>query len=352
MSALALLLLGAVATARPALPNDLHTFLRDQAGFSEKDLQAVQQGEIVTRLLDAGDRPEVAIVGVMHLEAYADVFARVYENPENFMNADPVVQFGVFASPPRVSDLHEFSLDSSDLAAIRECRVGDCDIKLPASAIERLGQEVNWQNPESKKQVNEMFKQMLVDYVSAYELGGNAALGQYDDQKYPLRIADEFHELLEESSYILDSLPEVREYLEGVPQVSSPDAVSLVSWSKRQYEKLRPIVCLNHVVWFTVPEGAIRNVMASKQLYASHYFEASLELMAVIDDDEVEETPGMYVVYVNRSSLDALRRSAPPGMKDRMRHGLRDRVDTEMTSVKSRLEALGQQGPSSGEGKP
>jgi hypothetical protein len=134
--------------------------------------------------------------------------------------------------------------------------------------------------------------------------------------------------------------------------VPAPGAVSLISWSKRQYEKLRPIVCLNHVVWFPVSEGTIKNVIASKQLYASHYFEASLELTAVIADDEVAETAGMYVVYVNRSRLDALRRSAPPGMKDRMRHGLRDRVETEMTSMKSRLEALGQEDHSSGEGKP
>jgi len=263
-----------------------------------------------------------------------------------------VVEFGVFNSPPRVSDLRDFSLDSSDLVAIRECKVGDCDIKLPATAIERVAQEVNWQSPEGEKQVTEMFKHMLVDYVGAYQMGGNAALGQYDDQKYPLRIADEFHELLEESGYFLDSVPEVHAYLDSFPQANVPGAVSLISWSKRQYEKLRPIVCLNHVVWFPVHEGAMRGVIASKQLYASHYFEASLELTAVIDDDQVEETAGMYVVYVNRSRLDALRRSAPPGMKDRMKHGLRDKVDQEMTSIKSRLEALGQHGHSSGEGKP
>jgi hypothetical protein len=45
-------------------------------------------------------------------------------------------------------------------------------------------------------------------------------------------------------------------------------------------------------------------LIASKQLYASHYFEGSLGLTVLIDDSTAEG-PAVWIAYFNNSSVDA-----------------------------------------------
>jgi hypothetical protein len=63
-------------------------------------------------------------------------------------------------------------------------------------------------------------------------------------------------------------------------------------------------VTITHLIVYRPPAGGAHAAfLASKQLYASHYFEGSLGLTAVVQSGE----SGVDVVYHNRSRLDALR---------------------------------------------
>jgi hypothetical protein len=45
---------------------------------------------------------------------------------------------GVFDNPPQLSNLKDFSFDSDDIEALKNCKPGDCLIQMPASSIDEL----------------------------------------------------------------------------------------------------------------------------------------------------------------------------------------------------------------------
>jgi len=336
MNTLALLLLGVLSSGRP-VDSELHTFLRDRIGFSQSDLQGLEQGEVLTRLLDSDGNTEIAVFGVMHLRLPPETFVEQYRDIETFISAGQVESFGKFDTPPLLENLDGLTLEPSEIEDIKECEVGSCKMKLPASVIERLQKEVDWSKSDYQDRAEELIRQTLVDYVQAYLIGGNTAMGQYDDQKNPLRLADEFHELLLESHYLYEYVPELHSYLEFYPNCDLPNSEDFIYWSERKYDRLRPIVSLNHVTIVSRPRGKIKTMIASKQIYANHYFEASLELTALIDDEVVGDSSGFYLLYLNRSRFDTLRKSGPPGMRERIRGGVLEKMGETMKSTKAQM---------------
>jgi hypothetical protein len=276
----------------------------------------------------------------MHLEVPAEFLVEQYRDIGTFMRANQAAQIGTFDNPARLEDLRGLTLEASDIQAIRECEVGDCDLKMPATVLDRLHREVDWSKSDFQQRVEAAVGQMLVDYVTAYRAGGTAAMGQYDDQQYPLRMADEFRELLGESRWLYEFAPEFQNYLERYPLASLQDVDDFLVWTKVKYEKIRPIVSVAHSTIYKRSQGKVRTWIASKQIYASHYFEASLELSALVEEAEGAERPGIFLLYLNRSRLDTLRRSGFVGKKHTVRSELLKKVDQEMKSTKVMIETL------------
>jgi hypothetical protein len=79
--------------------------------------------------------------------------------------------------------------------------------------------------------------------------------------------------------------------------------------------------------------------MASKQIYASHYFESSLGLTVTV---EVEESPNptFYLLYFNRSRSDGLRggfSGLTRGIvKGRARSGAQDNLEKIRRTIEER----------------
>lgn len=78
-------------------------------------------------------------------------------------------------------------------------------------------------------------------------------------------------------------------------------------------------------------------MIASKQIYASHYFDASLGLTFLLGSDKA---PIVYVMYLNRSRSDALR-GGFSGLKraiveSKMLQGMEENIK----AMRQRLESL------------
>lgn len=95
-------------------------------------------------------------------------------------------------------------------------------------------------------------------------------------------------------------MPEVRRYLLEYPKVTMPGFRSFLYWQETEFG-LKPIIRINHVA---VREGSDGTVVASKMLYASHYFWTGLELRALLPDSG--RGPGFWLITVNRSRSDGL----------------------------------------------
>ena len=96
--------------------------------------------------------------------------------------------------------------------------------------------------------------------------------------------------------------PELKTYLERFPAQSLPSAQDVFYWVKENYG-MAPVVSLVHGVVYSPPSRPDRTMVVQKQLYASHYYDASLGLTLLAPDRTAAEA-ATYVVYLNRSRID------------------------------------------------
>ena len=82
--------------------------------------------------------------------------------------------------------------------------------------------------------------------------------------------------------------------------------------------------------------------MASKQLYANHYFDGSLGLGVFVEGSQGPATSGSYMMYLNRSRADALQ-GWFLGIKRNLIGGrVREALVKNLKLVKQRIESYGQ----------
>lgn len=283
--------------------SEFHQILREKAAFTETDFAALQQGQTVVRLMPILNKREVAVGGLTSLRVPADVFLQSYRESMAQRSNPAILEIGRFSHLPMPADLETLTFEDRDIEDLKECAVGDCKIKLSARMIERLHQEIDWQAPDYRIQAAHLLKQMLLEYVRDYLARGDSALIEYHDQPGEVRLTQEHDALIAAPGYINNLLAEFREDLKD-----SKSQVSLVEntivWSKIKFG-LKPVIALNHIMVYQRAHASGPQVLvASKQIYANHYFDSSLALTAFVNIPGAN--PGSFLLYENRSRADGL----------------------------------------------
>lgn len=306
--AVSLILLLCTLPARAQnLPGRFQELLQKHFKVTEENLASLERGEAVTKVLKTRERKEVAALGMVRVNASADLFIDKFRDIVAFKKSAAVLQIGKFSNPPRLDDLNSLSLDPCCLDAIKNCEVSRCEMKMSAEMMERFRKELNPSAPDYKERANTLTRRTLFDYVKAYMQVGNPALIEYHDQEHGVRLADQFRSLLEQYRFLADYAPEFHKYLEEFHKASSPDVEDFIYWSKESYG-LKPVLSITHVAIYKRTLGNRTEVLiASKQLYANHYFEGSLGLTAFVEGSQGPSSSGSYLMYLNRSRADALR---------------------------------------------
>jgi hypothetical protein len=295
-----------VSVASPAAQSD--AFVDDllrQERFSAADLRARDAGQAVVKSLDTPVRRELAHFGIVYIGAPADRFVDRFGDIERFERGPGVPQIGRFSDPPRLEDLASLTLPEQDVAALATCHPGDCDLKLSAAAISRFRNQVNWSSPNAALRANAAAREMILDLVRAYQANGNDALGSYADGNEPLPAAEQFRALLTSGHRLPLPVPALIAYFEEYPRSRPPGATDFFYWSVVDFG-LKPTVRVNHVVIYPLagrPSG-VSHVIAIKQLYASHYFQATLELRFLVDAARSPDRRGFYLLSITRSRID------------------------------------------------
>jgi len=276
---------------------ELQQLLQQKAAFNETDFAALQRGESIARLAPVQDKREVAVSGLVRLRANADEFLRSYRDSLTRKNNGGMLEVGRFATQPSINDLQNLTLEPEDIEDLKECVVGDCQIKLSAAMIERFAREINWQAPDYAQQVTQLFKSMLVDYVRDYNARGDAALIEYNDKQNEVRVVDEEHALSRVSGYLNDLVGNASPGASDLRPVEQ-----MIIWSKIKFG-LKPVIAINHITIYKRDREFGPQVLAvSKQIYANHYFNAALALTGFV----TVAGPTSYLVYENRSRADGL----------------------------------------------
>jgi hypothetical protein len=292
-----------VGLAQRSVP-EFHKILREKEAFDETDLAALDQGENVVRVLPVGDKREVAVCGLMSLQASPEVFLQSFRETMAQKSNPAILEIGTFSSTPTLDDLRALTIENGDLEDLKECVVGDCQLKLSAMMIERFQKEVNWEAPDYRVQATLLLKLMLLDYVRDYLARGDVALIEYNDKPKIVRLAEEQRALKASSSYIYDVFNKFSQHVRGFPLSKTPNVENAIIWSKVKFG-LKPVIAINHItIYKNEKEAGPQILIASKQIYANHYFDSSLALTAFLNIPGAN--PVSYLFYENRSRADGL----------------------------------------------
>jgi hypothetical protein len=311
-------------------------FIQSTVALSERDLAALEQGRAIVKTLPGTSKREVTTAGAVRISGSAASFVSQFRTLEGFKRSSFIQQISRFSDPPRPADLDALELDEDDVTALRSCRVGDCDVRLPAEAIRRFEQEVDWRSPDARGRAVALYKSLLLGYLADYQRAGIERLVTYDDRKTPTRLAAETLDLQALQRSPLDHVPPFRHYLLQYPRASLPRTENFFYWSKEAFG-FRPVLGLNHVSLHTTDRGEV--TIVTTQIYASHYMDGQMGVNTLVP---VAGGPGgqaFYWLYFNRARIDNLEgllgTLSRPIIQRRARSGLA----RSMTDSKRRMEA-------------
>jgi hypothetical protein len=326
----------AVRVERSELPELPRQFLLSAAGFTSADIARLDRGEAIAATLDT-DRREVAVAGAVRVNAPVERLIERSRDVRNLKNSESVLEVGTIGALPRAADFDALTFEEYDLATIRDCRPGDCGVRLPADSMARFEREVNWRASDWRQQAGALWRRVLADYTSGYRANGQSALAEYRNKEVPLSVATEFDVLFDRSRAFEPSAPGFFRHLRNFPTAPLDGVEDIFYWSKTDFS-VRPVVAVTHLSLYRIPSVSpierTSALIATKQIYATHYFDAALGLTLVFDDG----SGGFYMVCVNRARTRSLSSFMRRLVRSTVQRRSREALEHVLRSTKTALE--------------
>ena len=316
-----------------ALPPALDAYLTNSVKLDAEARAQLLAGSPVTKLLESDPSKEVAVFGAVWVNAPIERYLAAVADIERFESGPSFRVTKKVSSPPRLEDFAKLSLTDDDVKDLKACRVSQCQVKLGESAIEQMRREIDWTKPDARDQANRLARQLAFEYVTEYLKGGNDTLAVYRDSDRPTFVAKEFETLINGLPPVSESVQSVRQYLLAYPRAALPESDSFIYWQDAEFG-LKPTIRINHFVTARIPEGAI---VASKMLYASHYFWTALEFRVLLRD--AARGDGFWFVSENRSRSDGLTGFTGRVVRGKVRSGAEKGSQSQLELTKRTLEA-------------
>ena len=314
------------------LPAQLDAYITKYAKLTAQQRNQLLAGQPVTQMLEADPSREVAVFGAIWVTAPAARYVAMAQDVERFERGGSFRITKRISSPPRLEDFAQLELPADDVAALRTCRVGDCDLKLSEGTLNRAQREIDWSKPTAKADVEALARRQALQYVNGYLEGGNAQLAVYRDDQRPTFVAQEFSSMIERLPSLSEFLPDLKRYLLDFPKATLPKASSFLYWQEAKFG-LKPTIRINHVV---ITEQPTHVAVASKMIYASHYFWTALELRVLVPDPA--RGPGFWFASVNRSRSDGLTGFVGRLIRGKVRGEAEKGMTAALSTTKRRLE--------------
>jgi hypothetical protein len=264
----------------------------------------IDGGAAVVDVLPAGDR-NLAVFGAARVRADSDRLVTWTRRIDLLQRGRYMPTIGRFSDPPRLEDLDGLVLDDVDLEDIRRCRPGDCGVKLSADEIEQLQRTIAGSGSEWQPAVQAQFRRVMLERARTYLEDGYERTEAYLDRRAPVLPGPEF---LTVAALTRDGTlqePRLLDYLEAFPRGEQSSAESFLYWSTEALGSGKPIVSITHVAIVRgVDEGYPESLVASKQVFATHYLSASLSLTGIT---RPSANGWRYLLYTRHSRVDLFR---------------------------------------------
>ena len=312
-------------------------------GFTSQDLATLQSGGVITRA-DSGTSGEMVTQAAVKIRVPHDSVVNYYGQMIAYVDGQVTLGFNRFSTPAVVDDVAKLSFDRDEIETLKRCRVGRCDIRLGGAGLSALQAAVDWNAPDYQEKANAFLRKSAVDYVNAYRTRGDEALVTFDDRSKPVSLKTEWSALLANSTQFHALMPELARYLSTYPKQPLAGARDVIYWIRENYG-IKPIsktvTSIVHGVIYTPPSQTDRTIVAQKYIYASHYYDASLALAAIVSGTE-NGAPVSYILYTNRSRGDLLRGGGFGSLtRNTARSQARKAAEDTLTTIQQVLEKSG-----------
>jgi len=270
--------------------------IHENAEFDSADFAKLEQGHPAVTVLPARHKQEVAVYGLVRVDAPAERFLQSFRDTMATRSNSAILEIGRFRSVPSIDDLSTLTMEREDIEDLKSCVVGNCELKLSAEMIDQFQKTVEWQSSDYATQATDLYKRMLLDYVRDYLTRGDEALIEYADKSRTVSV-------LQGQRALLSSLPAF--FHQSRQDGNSFSTVeNAIVWSKIKFG-LKPVLAINHIMIFkNKQEFGPEILILSKQIYANHYFNGSVGVTGLARNSA--GTDEHYLFYENHSLADAL----------------------------------------------
>jgi hypothetical protein len=309
---------GVSVSAAQGLP-DAERFLAERFAFTPAEIARARGGEPVGKLLNTGERDQLAIGGAVRLDGDKARLADWIKNIAHFRGSAELGMARVIDSPPTPRAFADLALDAADLAAIAACNATECALRLSSPSIAEFNSKVSWGTPQANGQANALMRTMLAGYAAAYLERGDAAIG------------NGFGELLQGATSFNEMVPQLADYLRRFPAATLAGVEQRLYWSAMPTEK-GSILALHQLALYRPAAGAI--VIADKTIYASRYFDSGA---LVISLQDAADGRGYYLIAGSRVKSSALTGAAASVLKRQIQRSAVDTIQMYLVWLRDSL---------------
>jgi len=284
---------------------ELSKYFQQDVKLGEDQIAAIHKGEAVAKNLDSRIPDEVFVFGVVYVNATPESYVKAAYDFDRLRKLPNYLALEKFGTPPQLSDLKGFELDSQDVKDLKDCKPGDCNLQIPASTMAEVHQAINWSAADAEQQVNQMAQKKALEHLLAYQQTGNQALGVFNDKHDPTQAPEQFKYMLSYGKVLPKALPDYYNYLLDYPNGKPANVEDMFYWEKVKFG-LKPTLRMVQVVTMkgNDPHQPAYTI-AEKQVYSSHYFETALDLTYCIRSDDPKQ-PGFYLIMLMGSEQAGL----------------------------------------------
>lgn len=299
-----LLALGFGAGAVSGQPQP-RTFFKERAQLTDREIQTITQGQVVTKVLSSSDKYGMLVFGAVYVNAPIEKFAAAFRDvkklKENKVYLD-VQEFSLGGAPPKISDFERLSLDNKDIDDLQACKSGECDIQV-FDDLEALQKKINWNAPNKYTHANQVLRQRVTDGMTLYIKSGLKSFGSYRDREKAFNVYQATKDMIDSSYYLpQDRAGGIYRHIIDYPNSKLAGAEDFFYWEKINFGQ-EPTARVNHVAIFPMGFGPVKLLIANKQLYSSRYMRVALQMFYCVPDSENPGKPGFFLVEMNDSRL-------------------------------------------------
>lgn len=318
------------------LPDAVTTRLPSSVRLSADDHDDLAAGKVVLEEIKSDVRHETVAFVIARVQVSLSDAARFYEQADILMESSEASQYGAIGDPATASAFGDLRLLEKDLDELPKCRVGKCKVKLDATWMRQLLQKVGWRSEHAEAEANELFGNLLADLAGRYQLTGDSGLLSANDKSDSVSIGRQVRETVENSQNLRRLYPELYRHLVSFPNERIVGAEDKFFWMLDELRSGKRAIQMVHRVLYRPAAGEL--VVATKQIYANHYFESAVGFTVIVP---AREPDAVYVMAVYRARIDSLRGFGL--FNGRVRSALRKLVKQRLEISKQRLQAAAAQ---------